>query len=239
MAQHKHGSTLANLAEVKALLGEAPILSTESRNRFERVFDLVTAALKPKDFLECQLTREYTYNSWLIERFTRHQAIAIEQRVKLNRAQQAERKQTVEAKKQKAAEFRAEMAQTKPAEIASLIQREEAIAGMIGETDETLRITDEEFECNRALQQTIDFIEQLDVLIARATTRRNDALKLIEMYRAGLGWQIRDVVDEIVISAANETGQPQIAAPSIIPTEDENNEHGAENKSEPAQRLKE
>ena len=207
MSQKLNKSSLADFTD---LFGPPPVLRTENLENFERLFDQVMACIKPQDVIESILVRNFVYASWQIDRYSRHQIACIERRHRQSLEFQAQRAKVQKMRKEGLAKDLAQRAMSSPADVAQLVHLENIVDATIDDGDDILERTPTELEHNRALEKSIIFIEQLDVLLTRATVRRNDALKLLEHYRKDLGQLLRKVTSEILDAEYEEVeGQPQ------------------------------
>ena len=98
----------------------------------------------------------------------------------------------------------AEKNSAKPADIAALVALEDSFIDVLTDTDEIMERRASEFEHNRAFGQGIVFQERLDKLIASRVARRNDALRQLELYRAGLGQLAQNAASEILDAEFDE-----------------------------------
>jgi hypothetical protein len=69
-----------------------------------------------------------------------------------------------------------------------------------------------------AFEQTFTYYERLDDRYGVALRRRNELLELFEIYRVGLGQQLRLASDQVVEGEFKEVKTPEIAAPSVTPS---------------------
>ena len=90
-------------AEMKVLLGPAPILSTESVEQFEQVFDRLVACLDVQDMVEGILIWGFVVPSWEINRYTRYRAVSFDRSFKQNLDFQVQRAKDQKAKRQELA----------------------------------------------------------------------------------------------------------------------------------------
>ena len=183
---------------LKQLLGPAPILSTESEEQFDQIFDQLIAALKPQDMVEGILTRDFAVPSWEINRNVRYRTLSLERSFRQSLDFQVQRIKSQNARKQ---ELRKELAQTlaqTPADIARLTQLESKVYSSDKDIDEILNRTPSELDHCHALEKTIDFHKDVEFLITSLTKRRNEALQMLELYRAGLGKRADETMNEIL-----------------------------------------
>lgn len=198
MTLAKHSLPPHRLAEFGALFGAPVILSSESLQDYNRLLEEVLACLKVNDVIEFMKIREYVYNEWLVKRYSLHQTLAVERQhqetSKFQAEKERDRKKRIEAR---AADLARHMASSPP-EVDKLLRLEETVDAAAEELDEITLRAPTDIEHNVALQRSIAYIEQLDVLITRATSRRNDAFKLLQLYRDGLGHQVREATEKVI-----------------------------------------
>jgi hypothetical protein len=58
-------------ADIRRILGPAPVLSTEDPNRFEELLIFFAQCIRPRNALEWFLVRDQTVARWKLERLTR------------------------------------------------------------------------------------------------------------------------------------------------------------------------
>jgi hypothetical protein len=126
-------------------------------------------------------------------------------------------------KRQRADEIRhiAEKRGRPPSDFARWVEIETEFELVISETEEVFERIPIELQHARALEAAIEYHEQLERLINGALHRRDSALILLDVYRAGLGRRLRRESDQIIEAAATvvEAPTPHIAAPSVVPTD--------------------
>jgi hypothetical protein len=208
--------TPEEITRYKAIYGPPSVLSTESVEDYERLFDAVIAAVQPRNIIEFIPVRHFVSAEWMINRYTRHATLIIERRYNDYR-----RSAVVFAKDSgigKSTESRVAIAALKGSdqEFATLSDR---IYGSDMTMKEVIKVPPKEMDHNRALEFSVAIQEQLHGMIARQTAIRNDCLRQLELYRAGLGKELEKARKEIVDAEFSEVrAQPAlIAAPPIIP----------------------
>ena len=190
--------------QVKGLFGQPPVLSTEQPEQFEELFRRMVACLKPRDTVELILIRHFVYAVWEIERLSRYGTVAIERWYRETLQLRAQQEKLRKARKEDLAWKNAEKNSAKPADIAQLVALEDSFLEVLTDTDEVMERRASEFEHNRAFGQGIVFQERLDKLIASRVARRNDALRQLELYRAGLGQLAQNAASEILDAEFDE-----------------------------------
>jgi len=207
--------TKEEVARARWLFGPAPILTSEEPHRFEQFFIELATCLQPRDFIETQLMWHVTCESWNLNRFTRHAAVAIERRYQDGVRQELQRARLQHAQKKEAS--RQEIRSHRPADIAALAELERTMDSTADDMKEICKRKASERDHNIAFERSMAFQEQLDRLINSATRRRDDALKLLETYRAGLGAQAKAAAEQILEGEFKEVP----SAPALVPPEQE------------------
>jgi hypothetical protein len=192
------------------LFGPAPVLSTEDAGKFQSLLQQVTAALKPLDVVELILIRSFVIEVWTIERLRRHATVAIDRRYQEDLEHMLYRAKVQKARKD-GLDIRT-FAHATPRDIATL-------AAFAETPEEILTRPATESDHNRALEKSIDLQMQLDTLMASATHRRSEALQQLELYRAGLAAQAKEVTDRIVEGEFQEVTPVSAKPPILIATE--------------------
>jgi hypothetical protein len=154
--------------------------------------------------VELILIRHFVYAVWEIERLSRYGTVAIERWYRETLQLRAQQEKLRKARKEDLAWKNAEKNSAKPADIAQLVALEDSFLEVLTDTDEVMERRASEFEHNRAFGQGIVFQERLDKLIASRVARRNDALRQLELYRAGLGQLAQNAASEILDAEFDE-----------------------------------
>ncbi len=95
---------------------------------------------------------------------------------------------------------------------------EDMVWGSVKTVDDILDRAAAEREQAIAFEQTFDYYERLDDRYGVALRRRNELLELFEIYRVGLGQQLRLASDQVIDGEFKEVKTPEIAAPSVTPS---------------------
>jgi hypothetical protein len=233
MSNHQREQTFA-----KVEFGPPPVLSSEDPKQFEEMFARVIACLEPRDTVEFILIRHFVYALWEIERFTRYGTISIERWRRQSLANEAQRNTLLYERKESLARDNAEAASFKPTDIARVVGLEDRVLEAVSDVDELFERRETEFEHNRAFERGILFQGHLDKLMASRIARRNDALRQLEQYRAGLGKLAEKAANEILEAEFEEVGsQPdQSAIPSLAPSKESTpSDIATQDHDEPAQ----
>jgi hypothetical protein len=211
--------TKEEIARARWLFGPAPILSSEEPERFEQSFTQLATALMLRDFIELLLLWHFACESWNLNRYTRHAAVAIERRHQEGLPQELQRARLQHAQKKE--KIRAEIRSCRPADIAALAELEETIRSTADDMEEIHKRKASERDHNIAFEKSMAFQQQLDQLINSATRRRDDALAQLELYRAGLGARAKETADQILDGEYREVTDSSLRAPDLLaPRED-------------------
>lgn len=206
-------------AEVKALVGSTLVLSTESAEQFEQVFDKLLDCLKGQDVVEGILIREYAEASWEIHRYSRLRTLSFERNIKQTLDYQVQRLKVQRTRRQERAANFAEHATRKPDDIARAVRLENNVLDVDTEVDEILKRTPSELDHAHALGKNLLFHKDVEALIASMSKRRNEVLQMLDMYRAGLGKRVDEVMSEILDGEHEVVEEPVqlLGSPSLVP----------------------
>jgi hypothetical protein len=72
--------TKTEVAEFSAVLGSAPVLTSESDRDYNEIWENLIVTFAPRDFMELLLIRQVQNETWKILRYTRHQTLGIDRR---------------------------------------------------------------------------------------------------------------------------------------------------------------
>jgi hypothetical protein len=204
MANVSPNLTGTQLAELSALLGEPPVLSSENAEDYNVMWQRLIECCMPGDLMELLLVRQIQNETWTITRLHRHKTMALERRFRETNGFLAERRKERKAKKQALAEELARKSYQPMTEYSKLIELDDTIMSTLPDLEEIDARQPSELEHNRALEQGIVFQERIDRLLNSAHKRRNDALHWLDLYRHGLGQHCREISDQIIIAEATE-----------------------------------
>jgi hypothetical protein len=215
-------SNKLNLADLEALMSPPPVLRTEDRELYNKIRARFMECLMPEDMLQMVLVQRLIDDYWFIMRYGRHQTIAVERRYQQSLEFQVQRVKTQKARQQAQASRLAERMAGNPPEVAHLLHLENQVSELPADVDEILQRTPTELEHNRALEKSMDFLEQLNRLVVAATKRFNDTLALLEYYKDGLGQRLRQTARQLLTENGAEPGEnppSRTEAPSIVPSD--------------------
>jgi hypothetical protein len=204
----------AQFKEFSALFGSPPVLSTEDPKLFQGILEQVMAAIQCEDGIVLLLVRHFVYASWKLERYIRHDTIAIERRYRQQLEFQAKRITDQYALREAKKRELAEASTNAPQDIAHLIDLERKAMDATAEVCRALKQTASEIDHNLALEKSAEFREHLDRLVQSETQRRNDALRQIELYRAGLGQSVSAATKQVIDAEFEEIPAKPAAAKS-------------------------
>jgi hypothetical protein len=170
--------------------------------------------------MELLLIRQVQNESWKIMRYTRHQTLGIDRRFRESLEFQVKAQKEQAARRGALAKELAQQTGRPATELAKALYLRGIVMSSVDDVDAILDREPTELEHNKALEAGIVFQEQLDRLINSSLKRRNDALELLDCYRAGLGQRWREISDQILDAEATEIEEAkQITAPSLTPTD--------------------
>jgi hypothetical protein len=207
------------LSDMKALLPPVPVLATESQEQFEKIFDQVVTALRVEDMVELILVRDFVLPSWEIARYTRHRAVAFDRKFKNIVVEQFSHLRDQKERREARAKRLAEYIGQRPADVSHLEKLDDTVMESREDINQILKRTPGELTYNRALENSIGFHKDLELLIASMTKRRDQALEMLNHYRRGLGRRAEQATKEILDAEYNvvENQPTQIALP-LAPT---------------------
>jgi hypothetical protein len=198
------------------LFGPAPVLSSEDKAQFDQVLESLITCFLPKDFMEQTLVWELAIATWETARIARNKTATIEGKFRERLAYQGKRSK---AKAERDELIAVELA---AGEAVNDMERSfvlECISEMgVKVVDAILDRATAEREQAIAFEQTFDYYERLDDRYGVALRRRNELLELFEIYRVGLGQQLRLASDQVIEGEFKEVKTPKIAAPSVTPS---------------------
>jgi hypothetical protein len=244
-------------AEIKSLLGPAPILGTESADRFEKLFDQLIETFQLRDMVEAPLVWDFAVASWEISRYTRHRTLSFDRSYRRELHRQVEKIKGQRIMDKAPTTRLALNLDPSQLEVEGTIRHEGRVDSPDSEIYELINRTPTELDHSYALEKGISFHRDVEFLIASLTKRRNGALEMLEFYRTGLGKRVDDTLNEIIEAEYRVIDeQPeQVGSPPVVPSEapnlasddvdplsgknEGNNDLGTPDSREPAQQPKE
>jgi hypothetical protein len=208
----------SQLDEFSAFLGSPPVLSSESEGHYNAIWEKLIERFAPQDLMELFFVRQVQNETWKVLRYTRHQTLALERRVRQSLEFQARRKKDRITRREELVKEFAEKAARPVSDFSRLLELERAFDSSVIEVDDILERTPTELEHNKALEACILLEERLDRLINSALRRRNEAIEQLEFYGEGLGRNWRQVSDKIIDAEATEVNKLKQIKQPLIPT---------------------
>jgi hypothetical protein len=207
-------------AKLKQLFGPPPVLSSEDPGRFDQLLADLMACFTPADFLEQTLIWELAVLTWEMARGTRHKTLAIERKFCQHLEFQVKRSKALAEAKASNAGGLAEANRAPLNDLQRLHNIQDNMESLVQDVDKILDRAPTEREHAFALERTIDYYERLDDRLGIATRRRNAVLEQFEMYRTGLGQQMREAANKIIEVEYREVKEQetQVVAPPVAPS---------------------
>jgi hypothetical protein len=168
-------------AEFCKILGSPPVLSFEDQAAYQSVEDYLNAELQPRDFMEMFLIRGMATDMWKLLRYSRHQVLASEQRLRDDQHARAALKQ-YQVGQLRAGVAAAEKSQP-PTELSKLTELRANVIAKVAALDALTKAGPTELDHSRAVEKGIAIELAFDRLINAATGRRDNALRQLAIYR--------------------------------------------------------
>lgn len=205
-------STPIDLARIEELLGPPPVLSSEHANSYKELLARLTDCLAPKDFVEQLLIKQLADSIWEVNRYRRHEVLAIERKTEKLREMDARRAKAITVNR----EVRG-AAGNAPTEL--LVTLQEKVDNVIKDVDAIITPSADELEHARALEESMDYYERLDQLRTAAIASQMLALEALDRYRTRSGRGRRKDSPKI-LDAEFSDAQPDCneAATPLVPT---------------------
>jgi hypothetical protein len=213
--------TKTEVAEFSAVLGSAPVLTSESDRDYNEIWENLIVTFAPRDFMELLLIRQVQNETWRILRYTRHQTLGIDRRFRESLELQTRAQKEQAARRGALAKELAKQTGRSETELAQVLYLRGIVMSSVDDVDAILSREPTEIEHNKALEAGIVFQEQLDRLINSSLKRRNEAIEQLDFYRAGFGQRWREISDQILNAEATEIEEAkQIMAPTLTPRDE-------------------
>jgi hypothetical protein len=213
--------TKTEVEEFSAVLGSAPVLTSESGRHYNEIWENLIVTFAPRDFMELLLIRQVQNETWKILRYTRHQTLGIDRRFRESLELQVKAQKEQAARRGALAKELAQQTGRSETELARVLYLRGIVMSSVDDVDAILDREPTEIEHNKALEAGIVFQEQLDRLINSSLKRRNEAIEQLDFYRAGFGQRWREISDQILDAEAIEIGEAKpIMAPTLTPTDE-------------------
>jgi hypothetical protein len=213
--------TKTEVAEFSAVLGSAPVLTSESDRDYNEIWENLIVTFAPRDFMELLLIRQVQNETWKSLRYTRHQTLGIDRRFRESLELQTRAQKEQAARRGALAKELAQQTGRSETELAKVLYLRGIVMSSVDDVDAILDRKPTEIEHNKALEAGIVFQEQLDRLINSSLKRRNEAIEQLDFYRAGFGQRWREISDQILDAEATEIEKAeQIMAPTLTPRDE-------------------
>lgn len=213
--------TKTEVAEFSAVLGSAPVLTSESDRDYNEIWENLIVTFAPRDFMELLLIRQVQNETWKILRYTRHQTLGIDRRFRESLELQTRAQKEQAARRGALAKELAQQTGRSETELAQVLYLRGIVMSSVDDVDAILDREPTEIEHNKALEAGIVFQEQLDRLINSSLKRRNEAIEQLDFYQAGFGQRWREISDQILDAEATEIEEAkQIMAPTLTPRDE-------------------
>jgi hypothetical protein len=212
-------------------------LRIEDPERADKFVNDVIALLNPEDVVALEFARQYTRNAWIVERYDRAEALAVERRVQQSREFQAQRAKEVKRRHESRIAELSASAGEGPADIARPVALDRNIDAAADDVDAILNRPAQDAEYLRAIEKSMETLKNLDFLKGQAIKRRNEAIELLQQWNAGFGNKLREAAKQVLDAKFEEVSQPlpQFEAPLIMITNEANDAHEGEVAGQPQQ----
>jgi hypothetical protein len=181
------------------LLGAPPVLSSENLENYTGLWLKRVEEHRPCDLTELGLVRQMVDEEWTIQRYRRHQTLAIEARLRASAAFQVQRANAQKALRDRAANALAEKTGGGKTELSRLRKLEETILSTADDVDAIAAGAPAEIEHHLALEGSLEIQQRYDHLIDSAVRRRDGALEILVISRrAGLGRNVEEEAETII-----------------------------------------
>jgi hypothetical protein len=168
-------------SESANVFGPFPLIVGEEAANYETLFDQISKAVEPTDFVEEVFVREFADLNWEVLRMRRLKGDLLTQRVHDEiRSLVARRSDGRVAD---------ELMQRFQSGDEKAVDEVEQFLAKLGLSTNSLTV--------RALTDNLDAIERIDYLLANAESRRNNALHEIQRHRLLLAERLRGAVQQI------------------------------------------
>ena len=192
--------TPLEINKFKDIIGQPAILSTESADSYDAMFKQYMEALRPRDFLLQLMVKDLVHYEWVCLRLRRQQVLAIERRDRIAKELQDQRGKPAKQKRIAAAP-----ADQEPLSLGPGIERSR---GQSIEVITANSATPLDLALAHAMEDAIDYYEQLDRMEGVALAKRISTLEQMKHYNQALVDQeqrLRDRMFEMEIEAVQET----------------------------------
>jgi hypothetical protein len=214
-------------------------LRNEDAERAAKFVKDVLAVLKPDpgDVIALNWVCQHARNVWIVDRYDRVEALAIERRVEQSRDYQMQRAKEVKRRCESRIAQLATSAGEHPTVIARVVALERDRDAAVEEIDAIATRPVEDAECLRAIENTVETLEKFDFLKGQAIKRRDAAIERLEQWDAGFGKRLREAARQVLDAEFAEVSPtvPEVDAPPIAATQETNDAHPSQAAGQPQQ----
>jgi hypothetical protein len=196
-----------DLARLKEVTGAPLFLSAEEVKTYDEMLVELLRCYKPRDFVEKLFIAEVVLETWEMRGHRRHADLTIKRQLRRQREFDVQRKKLAAQRK----EARERAAVEKTAKPETELERVCELEEVCDRALDDARMLDNppvELEYAEALEKTIVQREHFDTMLNSAVSRRNNDLRLIELYREG---QRRHQAADEIVDAEFKQVTPQIS----------------------------
>jgi hypothetical protein len=219
----KEKNVRPGLADMMSILGPSVVLRSENKEHYDEIVRHYQEIIQPQDMIESTLLKRLVDATWIVIRCGHHQAVTIERNIDQDLQTRLEKHKTAKADWQVQVDSLRRKGNTGTADGAETLRvLERKVTAAQATIDKIISESATEAQYNRVIERTIVVQQQLDRLITTSTKRFNEALKLFDDYRQGLGQRLRGAAEEMLKANgaqidANNAGRT--GSPSIVPSQ--------------------
>jgi hypothetical protein len=206
--------TMPMLKDIMKLLRQSTLLQSESRTQYAKMFRRLAVDLRCANYMELLFVKDVLDETWTIIRLRKASNGAINIRANKKRGMEDHRR-----KRQGYEQGKQELMADVEKDIKNEATRTSAFAEMSEHV--YLHINKEkeyeqEIDEANALEESIKYQLELNILIDAAIKRRNDALKELEWYRKAFAADLKKASDAAIKVATTSSGNDDDAADADI-----------------------
>jgi hypothetical protein len=211
--------TAADLTKLKEATGSPLFLSPDEAKTYDEILVELLRCYKPQDFVERLLIAEAAFETWAMRGHRRHGDLVIKRRLRQLREHDVLRKKLAAQQKEKRACAVAQDAAKPATELDRVCELEDVADGSFDDFRQILDCPPVELDYAAALERTVAQREHFDTMLNSAVGRRNNDLRLLELYRDSQ--RQSQASDEIVDAEFKDTAPQisQVEAPLVPPAE--------------------
>lgn len=230
-------SARASVSEMMSILGPSVVLRSENQEHYDQIVRHYQESFQPRDIIEWTLLKRLVDATWIVIRCSHHQAVTIERNIDHDLNLRLDHWKTKKAQWQAQADSVRKKGSTNTASGAEALRAlERNVSAAQATIDEVIQESATEGRYNQVIERTIVVQQQLDRLITTSTKRFNDALKLFDDYRQGLGQRLRGAAEEILKANGAQIDANEVVrtnSPSIVPSHDSSDVGAEDNVAHP------